>query len=75
MKKAMLALCLLTQSGVTAGQEFPKVTEEGKKATKELLDACEKAGAYSGPHCLTRLRLRPTRCKQEGSGRAEAGYA
>ncbi len=26
-------------------------------------------------HVLTRLRLRPTRCKQEGSGRAEVGYA
>ena len=34
-------------------------------------------GAHGGDpeKSLTRLRLRPTRCKQEGSGRADAGYA
>jgi hypothetical protein len=27
------------------------------------------------PHCLTRLRPRPTSCRHEGSARADAGYA
>src|SRR5258708_40072713 len=45
MRRLMVVLCLLTYRAQAAAQEFPPVTEEGKKAATELLIAFDKAGA------------------------------
>jgi CHAT domain-containing protein/tetratricopeptide (TPR) repeat protein len=41
----MVVLCLLASAAPTPAQQFPPLTEEGKKAAGELMATCEKAGA------------------------------